>query len=806
MLQTPDHWLRPDFARVLRETLGPGRLVVVGAGSEQIVKQFHLLGTEAIACVLPENLTALSLENGDASRIDLVVWVYPNASDGDESQVAEVARCAEQIVLLPEARGHAAQRRPQLLARLAGHGFTPDYACDLTELDGSALRLVRAAPADGAAFVPAVEGAFARLHTRARALERSLRTRMSELEAADRHIARLEEKLLKLKEYRRSIKQLKEEKQALRKSPERKLGQVLLAPYLLPRKLFRHFDRARRDSARGPSAVTEAASKYQEWFERHRVLEAEGHRLREKARTFNCQPLISIITPIFNTPAEWLEEMVESVRAQVYENWELLLIDDGSTAPEMPARLASLVQRDGRIRSFRIENSGISAASNHGLDQARGEWIGLLDHDDTLEPDALYRTVELLENHPEADLIYSDEDKLTDGGFDAPLFKPAWSPDFFWTCNYIGHFTTIRRALLVEAGAFRSGYDFAQDYDLYIRLVARTKQIHHIARVLYHWRRTAVSTADNVRRKPETLEAGRRALTDGLAQGAEPGHVAIDWSTHLYRVRRELVAEERIAIIIPARDQTELLARCIQSITTKTNYRNYEIVVVDNESQSEEARRYFSEFEHRRLPYPGPFNFSAINNFAVAQTQAPWLLFLNNDTEVIEPDWLGSMAEHVQRREVGAVGAQLLYPDGTVQHGGVVLGVGGIAEHAFRGFPADYAGANRQLQVTRNYSAVTGACLLTRRDVFEQVGGFDEEQLPVTYNDVDLCLKMRRAGYLIVYTPYAKLYHHESASRRASVEPRETEVMRQRWSEVLGADPYYNPNLSRTRADFSLGE
>jgi GT2 family glycosyltransferase len=327
-----------------------------------------------------------------------------------------------------------------------------------------------------------------------------------------------------------------------------------------------------------------------------------------------------------------------------------------------------------------------------------------------------------------------------------------------------------------------------------------------LPRILYHWRRSETSTSDNIRRKPQALEAGRRAIESHLERQGVRGHVTVDWQTHAYWVKRELRETRRISIIIATRDRIDLLSRCIASITSKTSYPNYEIIVVDNESKSEEAREYFRHFEHRLLRFNGPFNFSALNNFAVEQTTGPWLLFLNNDVEVIESEWLTVMAEHVQRPEVGAVGARLLYPNDTVQHAGVVLGVGGIAEHAFRHFPADAPGVSRQLQVTRNYSSVTGACLLTRRDVFEEVGGFDEEQLPVTFSDVDLCLKMRRAGYLIVYTPFAKLYHHESASRRRSVEALETEVIRERWPEYLRRDPYYNPNLSRERADFSLGK
>jgi GT2 family glycosyltransferase len=291
-----------------------------------------------------------------------------------------------------------------------------------------------------------------------------------------------------------------------------------------------------------------------------------------------------------------------------------------------------------------------------------------------------------------------------------------------------------------------------------------------------------------------------------LEREAVRGHVTVDWRTHAYWIKSDLAEARPISIIIPMRDRVELLVRCVQSIVRETSYSPYEIVIVDNDSETEQARAFLAGTKHRVLNYQGPFNFSAINNFAVEQTENPWLLFLNNDTEVIDGDWLSTMAEHIQRPEVGAVGPRLLYPDDTVQHGGIVVGVGGIAEHAFRGFPAESPGVCRQLQVTRNYSAVTGACLMTRRDVFKKIGGFDEERLPVTFSDVDLCLKIRRAGYLIVYTPFARLYHHESGTRRLSVEPRETGVMRERWPALLDYDPYYNPNLSRERADFSLGK
>jgi GT2 family glycosyltransferase len=300
------------------------------------------------------------------------------------------------------------------------------------------------------------------------------------------------------------------------------------------------------------------------------------------------------------------------------------------------------------------------------------------------------------------------------------------------------------------------------------------------------------------------LEAGRLAIEAHLKRRQQPGHVVVDWRTYLYWVKREVAEPKKVSIIIPFRDGVELLARCLDSLTSKTSYAPYEIVVIDNDDRSEEARAYFSRFNHRLLHYGGPFHFSAINNFAVKHTESPWLLFLDHSTEVFESEWLTTMAEHVQRREVGAVGPRLIYPDQTVGHAGIVLGVGGIAEHAFRGFPAEAPGVCRQLQATRNYSAVTGACLLTRREVFDDVGGFDES-LPASFADVDLCLKMRRAGYVIVYTPFAKLLDHEPTVCRQTVESGEVNLMRERWREVLERDPYYNPNLSRERADFSLG-
>jgi GT2 family glycosyltransferase len=795
------HSLPSSFARVIVTKIGHRPFLIVSGDQEELQRQFGAAGV-TVRFYSTKELASGSLPNGAEPRADVALWFYSRDEVDDAATARALADAVEEIVLVPGTGAESAPRRPALVQRFAELGFIPDYGCDLTGLEPAALRLVRGAPPSAGVMVPSVESAFARLQQQFRGLERSLRTRMSELEAADLHISKLEEKLLKLKEARLQLKQLKAEKQALRKAPERKVGQVLLAPYLLPKKLVRGIrKRLPKSGAQKPT------NEYEAWFEKHRMQPADFDRFREESRAFAYRPCVSIVTPVFNTPLSWLEECTQSVLNQVYQEWELILIDDNSDDPELARRLPELAARDPRIKLTRVEKrGGISGASNRGLELANGEWIGFLDHDDLLEPDALFQHVKWLQDHRDADLIYSDEDKLTEEGLDSPIFKPDWSPDYFLSCNYICHFTLIRASILDQVGGFRSEFDGAQDYDLFLRVTERTNRIDHIPRVLYHWRRSRASTADNIRRKPGSLETGRLALEAHLERQAVQGHVTVDWRTHAYWIKRDLAEAKPISIIIPMRDRVELLERCVESITRQTSYSPYEIVIVDNDSQTEEARVFLAATKHRVLNYRGPFNFSAINNFAVEQTDSPWLLFLNNDTEVIDGDWLTIMAEHIQRPEVGAVGPRLLYPDDTVQHGGIVMGVGGIAEHAFRGFPAESPGVCRQLQVTRNYCAVTGACLLTRRDVFNHVHGFDEEQLPVTFSDVDLCLKIRRAGYLVVYTPFARLYHHESGSRRLSVEPRETGVMRERWAELLAADPYYNPNLSRDRADFSLGK
>jgi len=633
------------------------------------------------------------------------------------------------------------------------------------------------------------------------ALERKLEIRDRELTEAHSHISALEEKLLKLKRYRRELKLLKEERRRLRESAERRVGQILLAPYrLLEKPAKKVWRKVKQKRTRGkPAAPTE----YQQWFEAHRVSAAALASMRQEVRGFTLQPLISVLTPVFDTPVPWLRAAVESVLVQVYENWELLLIDDGSTNADLLRALPALGGHDRRIRLVRLEShQGISAALNKGFNLTEGQWVTFLDHDDLLEPDALFQNVKLLQENPELDLIYSDEDKLTDQGFDSPILKPDWSPDFFLSCNYLCHMIFLRRDLVRVVGGFRSQFDGSQDYDLLLRVSERTNRIHHIPRVLYHWRRSENSSASDVRQKRGQLEASWRAIEAHLKRRGEQAHVAVDWRTHAFYVRRELREARKISVIIPSFRGPGSLKRCLESVVSRTSYPNYEIVIVQVDERDKIAEA-TTDSSHRVLYFTDAANDSAAKNYAVEHTDSPWLLFLDDKVEAIGPDWLTIMAEHVQRAETGAVGPRLVNSSGTIEHAGLVLGVNGIAQSAFRGFPAEHPGVNRQLQMTRNYSAISGACLLLRREVFQQIGGFDEK-LSGALADIDLCLKMREAGYLIVYTPLAKLCWDPSPSE--AVDASAEGIMRQRWSDVLERDPYYNPSLSRERADFSLGD
>lgn len=559
---------------------------------------------------------------------------------------------------------------------------------------------------------------------------------------------------------------------------------------------------------------------YERWMERHTPTAAMLKQMTVTARSWSYQPVISILMPVYNPPLAFLRAAIESVLAQAYANWELCIADDASDDLEVLELLSQFAAQDSRIKvTFRSCNGHISAASNSALALASGEYIALLDHDDVLAPEALYEVVSLLNQHPQADLIYSDEDKLNDQGQRVqPFFKPDWCPDSFLSRMYTCHLGVYRRSLVNAIGGFRTGFEGSQDYDLVLRLTEQTQQIFHIPKVLYHWRNHASSAASSATIKPYAETAAQRALLEACQRRGEPAReVVVNPETPgVYLVRYQLREYPLVSIIIPTRNLGEILDQCLRSIFEKTTYPNYEVILIDNGSDELETLQLIADWEaHQpdRLKCYSlniPFNYSQINNLAVSEATGDYLLFLNNDIEVIEPDWIEAMVEQAQRPSVGAVGALLLYPDHTVQHAGVVLGIGGVAGHSHKYFPDEQTGYFSQLVAVNNYSAVTGACLMCRREVFEQVGGFDES-LAIAFNDVDLCLRMRQAGYHNLSLPHARLYHHESKSRGTedtSEKQRrfqqELELMKQKWGSVLQQDPCYSPHLSLEREDYSI--
>ncbi|MBX7156985.1 MAG: glycosyltransferase family 2 protein [Verrucomicrobiae bacterium] len=543
---------------------------------------------------------------------------------------------------------------------------------------------------------------------------------------------------------------------------------------------------------------------YHRWWLKHQPTLLELACYEKESRRFSYRPKISILFPVYRTPIQDLRAALNSVCHQIYDNWELVIVDDASGDEKLSQELKLWLEKERRFRVKTLEkNAGIAQASQQALTLATGEFVGLLDHDDVLEPHALYEVVKLLNRESNADIIYSDEDKINEQNeLEKPHWKPDWSPDTLLSCNYLCHFTVLRKSLLNEIGGFRSGFDGAQDYDLFLRATEKTSQIFHIPKILYHWRISPDSTASDTESKPYAALAGQRALTEACARRQIVGNVKVDFGT-VYRVCREVNPLKKVTIIIPMRDGVELTHRCVESLAQKTNYPNYEIVIVDNGSETAEAKDWLNSISHRVLRYEKPFNYSAINNYAVEQTDGEWLLFLNNDTEIIEPDWLMAMVEQVQRPEIGAVGAQLLFPHSTIQHAGIVLGLAGAANHPFAQEKPNHA---REIRMIRNWSAVTGACLMMRREVFQKVGGFDAQNFPIHYSDVDLCLRIRQAGFWIVCTPYAKLIHHESASRGYGALKNISQGFTQKWQALVENDPFYNPNLSRQKLDWSLKE
>ena len=557
---------------------------------------------------------------------------------------------------------------------------------------------------------------------------------------------------------------------------------------------------------------------YLNWLARNEVLDIEA--MTQEIATFHYQPKISIAMPVYNVEEKWLRLCIDSILNQVYTNWELCMADDASTDPNVKKILTEYQQLDERIRVvFREQNGHISEATNSALAIATGEFVALLDNDDELAINAFYEVVKVLNENPELDLIYSDEDKIDmDGNRSDPAFKPDWSPDLLLGTNYISHLGVYRRSILEEIGGFRKGYEGSQDYDLVLRFTEKTtkERITHIPKVLYYWRMLPTSTAVDQGSKGYAFEAGLRAVQDALVRRGINGHATHGAANGLYDVYYDIESEKLVSIIIPTKNGYKDVQRCVSSIIEKTTYQNYEIIMADNGSTDPKMHELYAKFEQQ---LPGrffvesidiPFNFSTINNRAAKKAHGEYLLFLNNDTEVITENWLTLMVSFAQQERIGCVGAKLLYPNNTVQHAGVILGVGGVAGHGHYGYPHGDLGYFGRLAINVNYSAVTAACLLMKKADFDAVGGF-EEAFTVAFNDVDLCLKVQALGRDNVWLHEAELYHFESQTRgyddkgkKKKRFEQEKVMMEEKWGPLIENDPFYNPNLTRDIPNFSL--
>ena len=554
---------------------------------------------------------------------------------------------------------------------------------------------------------------------------------------------------------------------------------------------------------------------YKEWMEKNCLTKHDITIAYEQIAQWELHPKFSVIMPVYNVEAKWLEKAIQSVQNQIYPNWELCIADDASPKPHIRSILTEYSKLDSRIKvKFRTDNGNISAASNSALELVTGEYIALLDHDDEFAIDALFENAKLINQHPEADFIYSDEDKInTKGKRSHPCFKPDWSPEYFYSCMYTCHLGVYRTSIIRDIGGFRSTYDGSQDYDLVLRVVENTQNIYHIPKVLYHWRIIPSSAASSTQAKPWAYTAGKKALQAMIERSPYPGYVEETFNPGIYRVRRNLIGKPLVSIIIPSagkkidtpKGTVCFLEDCIRSIKQLSTYWHYEIIVVDGYDISESTKDVIASPCVQLVHCHEQFNSSMRINAGVAKAKGQFLLLLNDDTKVLSPDWLESMLELAQQTEIGAVGAKLLSPEGRIQHTGVIF-LEGHPCHAFYGFDRENPGYYCSNIVSKNYLAVTSACLMIRQEVFQQLGGLDE-QFALNYNDVDLCLKAHQAGYRNVVTPYAQLIHYKSVNRHKGVTPGELSALTNKWNKYLnsiGADTYYNPNLSCKAANFQL--
>lgn len=653
---------------------------------------------------------------------------------------------------------------------------------------------------------------------------RELSEARSEREALLREIAALKDEADVLEyKYRTAAAELglvRERLYAVENSLTWRLARTVLSP--LDRlvglsRWFRLF--ARGGSGISGATATSRAQDYGRWVKLYDTLSAaDREMIRRHLEEMPLRPLFSIVLPVYNTPPKLLRECLDSVLHQIYPRWELCIADDASTEPHCLEILREYATRDDRIKVvFREENGHISRASNSALDLATGEYVVLLDHDDLLAEHALYMVAATISEHPEADIIYSDEDKIDEGGRRyEPYFKPDFSPDLFLSQNFINHLGVYRATLVQKVGGFRHEFVGSQDYDLALRVLERTsvEKICHIPFVLYHWRAVSGSTALSSAEKTYPHEAAQRAIAEHLSRTGVAAQVESSFDGVYHRVAYRLPQQlPRVSLIVPSTCMSKHLAWC-EELLEKTDYPDMEYILVANNLPNQDAREALETVRDagrmRIIDYDRAFNFSEIYNVAVPQASGEIIGILNDDLLPIDSNWLKEMVSHALRLDVGLVGAMLYYPDDTIQHAGIILGVGGVAGHAHKRMPRGSHGYFSRARLTQNFSAVTAACAVLRKNVFEEVGGFDPN-LKVAFNDVDFCLRVRQRGYRIVWTPQAELYHMESVTRgdddRPETKPRflgEMRYMQEKWLADLIADPYYNPNLSLLSEQFAL--
>ncbi len=559
---------------------------------------------------------------------------------------------------------------------------------------------------------------------------------------------------------------------------------------------------------------------YNQYLTRRIITKNKSKHLQNLQKNFVNKPLISIVVPVYNPPIEFFKKALDSVIDQIYTNWELCIADDCSTDEEVKIVIEEYVKKHSNIKVvYRTENGHISQASNSALELAEGEYTLLFDQDDELRENALYEIVKLINQKPDADFIYSDEDKIDENNIHSePHFKPDWSPDSLLSRNYICHISVFKTSQLKEIGGFRVGFEGSQDHDLLLRYTEKYTKIYHIAEILYHWRIHEYSAASSETAKPYAYRAAQLAITEALSRRGYESEIGFLEGFVGYTVRLTIKnPDDLVSIIIPTKNKQEYLEKCIDSIVELSQYKNFEIILIDNNSAEKgffkliEKYKRQSAFKFIYVRDEKSFNFSRLMNLGRQHANGSYLLLLNNDTQVISPDWINGLVEHAQRPEIGVVGCKLLFDDDTIQHAGVVVGLGGVASHAFLGDYMDEPGYFHYQKLLNNYSALTAACIMVRTTVYDEVNGFNEEFV-VEYNDVDFCLKVVDKGYRNLYVPHVKLYHYESISRghpHANSEGykrhvKEVNLFRRKWMKYVDHDPCYNQNLTRAGVHFTL--